>query len=302
MVETMRVIAGSSGFVGDSLCARWRAQGLKFKRLVRRPAASDEESHWDPQTGEIDRELIRDADVEVNLAGVSVSEKYLTQQRKQAILESRLFSTRCLVDALNKSVDKPKRLINASGISYYGDSEELCDEKSPKGQGFLADVCQQWEACLDALASPHTAAAMRIGVVLGAGGGALEEMLKPMRWGIAGRIGNGRQWMSWISLRDLHGIIDFLSEQTDITGAVNAVVPEPIQNEAFMRTLAQIMRRPFFLHAPAWALRLRFGEMADEILLASNRICPHTLQQHGFSFLDTDLESCLRLILERPRA
>ncbi len=298
----MYIVAGASGFVGQALCAQWRERGLPFKRLVRRPVVSDEESQWDPQTGAVDLSLLRQADLVVNLAGVGVSEKRLTTQRKQAILNSRLQATSSLVTALNQITERSCRLINASGISYYGNSDAVCDESSPAGTGFLAGVCQQWEACLEALTAPHSCVAMRIGMVLGAGGGALAEMLKPLRWGIAGRLGHGRQWMSWISRRDLLGVIDFLAERRDLSGAVNAVSPQTMQNEAFMRCLAGVMRRPFLLHAPAWALRLRFGEMADELLLSSNRICPKTLQEHGFSFQDPELESCLRLMLEKPHA
>ena len=300
MPEPLVLIAGSSGFVGQALCASLQQDAVAYRCLVRRPAQADHESSWDPQTGTVDAELFKRVTVVVNVAGAGIADALWTKQRKQLIMSSRVESTRSLVQAINQHASHPCRLINASGLGYYGDSDALCDEDAPMGQNFLASVCQAWEAALADLdqARGHSSVAMRLGMVLGPDGGALAKMLPPMRWGMGGRLGSGKQWVSWVSRDDVVSAIRLFMTNDEIRGPVNLCAPQALPNEAFMRCLAKVLGKPFWAHVPAWILRLRFGQMAKELLLASSRACPNVLQSHGFVFKDPDLEQCLQSILE----
>lgn len=300
MSEQVVLIAGASGFVGQALCASLQQDGVAFRCLVRRQPQAAHESQWDPQRAELDAELMGTAGVVINLAGAGIADALWTKKRKQLILESRVATTRCLVSAINEHAPHGCRLINASGLGYYGDRTELCDETGPLGDTFLAQVCQEWEAALGGLNAEqaHSSVAMRLGMVLGADGGALSKMLPPMRWGLGGRLGSGKQWVSWISRRDVVGAIRFLMAHQEIEGPVNLCAPEALSNDAFMRTLATVLGKPYWAHVPGFILRLRFGQMAKELLLASSRACPKVLQSHGFVFQDPDLEPCLQSILE----
>ena len=294
------VIAGSSGFVGRALCDFLHKQGKPFVRLVRREPLADNESFWQPENDVVDTALFAAATTIINLAGAGIADALWSKRRRQVILNSRIQSTRTLVTAINKHALQPCRLLNASGLGYYGSRDDVCTEDAGLGDGFLAEVCSAWEAPLEHLdeTSGHSAVAMRLGMVLGADGGALSKMLPPMRFGLGGRLGSGKQWLSWVSQRDVVRVISYLMSHADITGAVNVCAPEALQNDAFMRSLAEVLGKPYWAHVPGFILRLRFGQMANELLLGSSRACPNVLQSHGFEFADSDLKQCLQNILE----
>src|SRR5215217_1265955 len=282
-------ISGASGMVGSQLVPFLRAGGHDVVRLVRqRPSAADEIA-WDPATGRIDAPSLEDMDAVIHLAGVSIAGGRWTQSRKAAILNSRLQGTTLLAETLARLQRPPRVLISASGIGYYGDAGNApLTEESPAGAGFLADVCRAWEE----ETAPAGAAGIRVvlprfGVVLAGRGGLLARMIPPFRFGLGGPLGSGEQFMSWIALDDL------------LVGPVNAVAPHAVTNHAFAETLGRVLGRPAVLRAPAPALRLVAGELADELLLASQLARPTRLEDVGFSFAFPTLEVALRHELGR---
>lgn len=293
------ILAGASGLIGSELAAQLRAAGHAVFRLVRREAREADEIGWDPAAATIAGAGITGADAIVNLAGENVGAGRWTAQRREVILRSRIEATRTLVAAMTASPARPAVLINASAVGYYGDGgDEVLTEASGVGRGFLPEVCAAWEREAQAAeALGVRVARLRFGVVLAANGGALAKMLPAFRIGLGGRLGHGRQWMSWISLEDavravLHAIGD-----ARCVGAINVVAPEPLTNAAFTAALGRVLRRPTVLPAPAWALRAALGAMADEALLASSRAQPVALQRAGFSFRHADVETALRAVL-----
>lgn len=288
------LIGGSSGFIGTALCRHLQQSGIRYKRLVRYQAQAADEIFWDPQQGQLDPQQLEQVTHVINLAGAPVADAVWTRRRKQLLYDSRIDSARLLCQRLQTAGRGNCRIISTSGVGYYPCSDELFDEAAAPGEGFLTDVCRDWEATF--AGTNH--ACLRLGVVLGPDGGALQKMLPPLRFGFGGHLGNGRQWMSWISRRDVIAALLFLAGHEEIQGPVNGVSPEPIRNHDFLQTLARVLNKPFWAHVPAWVLRLRFGEMARALLLCSNRVCPSVLHKHGFSFQDSDLESCFESIMK----
>lgn len=251
---------------------------------------------WNPERDEIDRTSLEGFDAVLHLAGENIACRWTTAARER-IRRSRVDGTHLLAAAL-ASLDRPPRvLISASAIGYYGDrGEEILDERSDPGVGFLAEVCREWEAA----ARPAVEAGIRvlhprIGMVLGRGG-ALARMLPIFRLGLGGSLGNGRQYVSWITLEDLLGTFAFSCERTDLIGPLNAVAPQPVSNRRFTKILAAVLHRPAVLPAPAWGMRLLFGSMADELLLAGARVAPAALETAGYRFHDPELERALARI------
>jgi len=295
------VLAGASGLVGRALGSRLAAQGHRVRRLVRRPAAAQDESRWDPAAGECDPALMSGADVVINLAGENLAAGRWTAARREAILRSRVDTTRTLATAMARSARRPAVFINASATGIYGDrGDEVLTESSASGTGFLADVCRAWE---DPLATAAQAGirtvALRTGVVLTPQGGALAKMLPAFRLGAGGRLGSGRQWMSWITLDDLLGVIDHVLTHRECSGPINAVAPQPVTNAEFTAALGRALRRPTVFPVPVFMLRLLFGQMADEALLSSTRAVPKVLLDTGFEFRQGELEPALRQLISR---
>jgi uncharacterized protein (TIGR01777 family) len=237
----------------------------------------------------------------VHLAGESIAGGRWTEARKAAIRESRVAGTRALATALARLTPPPNTLVCASAIGYYGDrGAELLDEKAAPGRGFLSEVCQGWEAAADpARAAGVRVAHLRFGLILDPAGGALAKMLPPFRLGIGGRLGSGRQFMSWVSRSDVIGAILHAIATPALVGPVNVVAPGPTTNAEFTRCLSRALGRPAWFPVPAAAIRLLFGEMGQELLLSSTRVLPARLRETGFRFQDQELEGTLRELLAR---
>jgi uncharacterized protein (TIGR01777 family) len=257
---------------------------------------------WDPEGGTIDRQGLARVDAVVHLAGVSLVAPRWTESHKRAVIASREKGTSLLSEALAGLGTGPRVLISASAIGFYGDrgGEEL-DESSASGLGFLADVCRRWEAATEAADKAGVRTVLlRTGIVLSPDGGSLKLQLPLFRAGLGGRLGDGRQWVSWISIDDEVGAILHALERGDVSGPLNAVAPHPVVNAAFTRTLARVVHRPAVMAAPAPVLRLALGrELADETLLVSQRVIPRQLQDSGYTWRHPELEGALRHLLNR---
>jgi len=293
------LIAGGTGFLGSALTRRLLSHGHKVSLLSRRPstpAAVPPIYHWDPERGEFDGNALSGADAVVNLAWENLAGGRWTRERKQRLVDSRVGGTRFLAQRLAERSPRPRALVNASAVGIYGNrGEEVLTEESPTGAGFLADVCRAWEeAALQARDVDVRVVVARFGIVLDSRGGALASLLPLFRSCLGGALGSGRQWMSWISLPDLLSILEMALEREDASGAWNVVSPAPVRNRDFARTLGRILRRPALLPAPAFALRIVLGEMADEALLSSACVAPKRLTSLGYRFAFEDLDRALR--------
>lgn len=301
----MRIlIGGASGLIGGALLPLLAERGHEVVRLVRAGGGDLAGTvPWDPDKGILDPAKLRGIGAVVHLGGASIASGRWTAARKQAILESRVRSTLLLAERIASapSADRPRAFVVSSAVGYYGDrGEEALSEESGPGEGFLADVCRAWEdAAAPASRAGVRVAQARTGMVLARKGGALQAMLLPFRLGLGGPIGNGRQWWPWISLDDVAAVFVRLVEDEAMSGAVNAVAPEPVTNAAFVRALGRALRRPAVLPAPAFALRLLLGEMADGLLLASAKAMPERLARTGFSYRHPRLDDALRAALVR---
>lgn len=301
--ETARMvvvgITGASGFVGRALTQHLRDRGHDVRRFVRGDARGAADTvAWDPATGQIDRAAALALEAVVHLAGENLASGRWTRARMQAIDDSRGPATERLCRSL-ATLDRPPTLLSASAVGIYGDrGDERLDEQSPAGTGFLADVCRSWERGTDPLRQAGARVAnLRIGLVLGRGGGPLAKMLPVFRLGLGGRLGSGRQWMSWIALVDLLAAIEFALAQRTVEGPVLCVSPAPVTNREFTAALGRALHRPAVLPVPAVALRLLLGRMADAALLAGQRAEPRRLEGWGFRFSCPDLASALRWAL-----
>lgn len=291
------IIAGSSGLVGTALVSFLTEKGHDVQRLVRKnPKGND--IKWDPDALQVDRAPFERADIVINLAGDNVASGYWTQFKKKRILDSRVNTTKTIAQCLMNLNHPPKLWINASATGFYGSrGDEILTEQSTNGSGFLAKVCREWEAAAQpAINAGVNVAFLRTGVVLSSEGGALGKMLTPFKLGLGGKIGSGKQYMSWISIHDMVSIIAFIMEK-GLTGPINIVSPGPVTNEQFTKVLGKVLHRPTFLAMPEFAARFVLGEMADEMLLASQRVEPKKLQAAGYSFIDTNLESTLQKLI-----
>jgi uncharacterized protein len=291
------LITGASGLVGTAATTALRADGHTVGRFVRpggRFAPGD--VRWDPVAAVVYPDAMEGAEAIIHLTGASIGEGRWTQERKSVLSTSRLASTRLLIDAIAKLRQKPRTLLAASAIGYYGSrGDELLTESSSNGSGFLARLAREWEAeSLRAQSLGIRTVLLRFGMILSSYGGALPKMLTPFKVGLGGHLGSGRQWMSWIVLEDVVGVIRVALADEGLSGPMNVVAPNPVQNANFTRLLASVLRRPAMLPAPAFMLRLALGEMADELLLASQRVHPQRLIEAGLKFRYPDLESALR--------
>ncbi len=298
----MRVIVtGSHGLIGSALIAALTAAGHQPVRVVR-GSADVGEIRWDPESGMLDGRDLAGMDAAVHLAGEALGAKRWNAQQKHRILDSRVRGTELLCRRLAEVDPRPGVLVAGSAIGFYGDrgSEEL-DEHSGPGTGFLAEVAQQWEGATSAAADAGIRVVrMRSGVVLSPAGGALQKQLPLFRAGLGGRLGSGRQYLSWVSLDDEVGAILFALAAGDLAGPVNVTSPNPVTNADFTRTLGAVLGRPAILAVPRIGLAtLLGGEMADEMLLGGQRVLPKQLLEHGYRFAQPDLEPALRHLLGR---
>jgi uncharacterized protein (TIGR01777 family) len=291
-------ISGAHGLLGRALVPFLNTGGHATRRLVR-GAAGGSDFQWDPVQGTIDRAAFAGQDGVVHLAGESIAESRWTPARKARMRDSRVDGTRLLARTLADLPHPPRVLVCASAIGFYGDRQETeLTEDSPIGKGFLADVCGAWEeAARPAVEAGIRVVHLRIGVVLTPAGGALQRMLLPFRLGAGGRLGSGRQWMSWISVDDAIAALHHALVHDSLAGPVNVTAPGAVRNAEFTRVLGKVLSRPTLAAVPGFALRLALGEMADELLLASARVLPARLLASGFRFSHPTLEPALRHLL-----
>src|SRR5260370_14585787 len=300
------LVAGSSGLVGTALGSALARAGHTVCRLVRPQSSANERAKegfavaWNPATGELGGAGVG-ADAVVNLAGASIADGRWSKQRKELLRVSRVDTTRALVNALAKMNARPSVLVSASAIGIYGNrGDETLTEESTPGTDFLAGLAQEWEAeALKAEALGIRVMLARFGIILAREGGALPKMLTPFKLGAGGRLGSGKQWMSWVTLEDVVGILRSAIENAAVGGAINILAPQPVQNSEFTKILAKAVHRPALFPAPAFVLRLALGEMADALLLSSQRVAPQALEKLGYRFLHTDLNSGLAAVLGR---
>jgi uncharacterized protein (TIGR01777 family) len=326
------VMAGSSGLVGSALTDSLVRDGHTVVRLVRSGSGAEKESGdkrnqaknrtaappnssakiidvaWNPNTCDLegepfgaDQEKVEGSDALVNLAGASIAGAGWTPERKAVLRSSRVHITRELICSIEKLEDGPKTIVSASAVGYYGNrGDELLTEESKPGDDFLAKLASEWEAeAVKAEALGLRVVRLRFGIILAKHGGALPQMMRPFKFGLGGRIGSGQQWVPWITLRDVVSVIRETLQNRAITGAVNVVSPQPVRNVDFAKALGRAMHRPAIVPAPAFALELALGEMA-EMLLASQRVAPSRLEQFGFRFSQRDLNSALASVLAEP--
>jgi uncharacterized protein (TIGR01777 family) len=274
--------------------------GHEIVSLVRHKSEGASEIEWHPNQRSIDSERVSGFDVVVHLAGESIASGRWTDEKKRKIRESRVDGTTLLSRALAQSSKAPAAFISASAIGYYGNrADELLNEKSAPGNDFLAEVCVAWErATGEAEARGVRTVHARFGIILDQEGGALAKMLTPFRMGVGGRIGDGKQWMSWIALVDVLKGLKFVIENESIAGPVNFVAPNPVTNGEFTKTLGDALSRPTLFPMPSFAVRLAFGEMADALLLSSAKVEPKRLQESGYRFEFENLQPALAAILK----
>jgi uncharacterized protein len=301
------LITGSTGLVGTALTQDLQRAGHTVCRLIR-PNTSPQaisnsqgfDVNWNPATGELGGAAVG-ADAVVNLAGASIADGRWTPQRKQLLRSSRVDTTRALVQALAKMSARPRVLVSASATGYYGNrGDETLTEASQPGNDFLSGIAKEWESeALKAEALGIRVVRVRFGVILSKHGGALPQMMRPFQFGVGGKIATGKQWMSWITLDDAVAILRLALENANITGSLNVVSPHPVTNTEFTKLLAATLHRPALFPAPAFALRLLLGEMADALLLSSQRVLPAQLQTFNYPFLHPNLRTALISVMAK---
>ena len=304
-------VTGASGFLGRAAVDALRADGHDVRRLVRRSAAAPDEVSWDPKAGTVDLDALAGAEAVVHLAGAGVGDQRWSPAYKEEIRASRIDGTRTMAAACASLSPRPRVLVSSSAIGYYGDTgEKPVDESGANGSGFLAEVTREWEAQTE----PADSAGVRVvhtrtGVVMSEQGGTLGGTVRafgvPIRLmllfkaGLAGPLGSGRQWVSWVSLADYVAAIRFLLDADDITGPVNVTAPQPVRNKDWVRAIGRAVNRPVVVPVPAFALRAAIGQFADEAVLVSQRVLPRRLEEAGFVFTQPDIEQALAHELTR---
>lgn len=301
MQTTQIVLSGVSGLIGSALMHRFGKEQIPYYRLVRRPAAiNGSEVYWDPEASNPipEASMLDGVTAAIHLGGANIAGQPWTEAYKRELIASRLGPTRILAETLAGLRNKPHTFLCASAIGFYGQGDDPKTEESASGEGFLADLCRDWERATEpAAAAGIRVVHLRFGVVLGPGGGMMGKVLPLFRCGLGGKIGSGRQWMSWISLQDTVRAIVFLLNHPEVKGAVNLVAPVPVTNSEFTRALGHLLHRPTAFPAPAFLLKLIFGQMAQETMLASTRAIPARLEAAGFQFEHPRIEEGLQSAL-----
>ncbi len=292
-------VSGSSGLIGTALCQSLVRSGHQVSKLVRRTATRPDEVPWDPSAGTLDPAALEGTDAVVNLSGAGIGDKRWTDVYKRELLDSRVATTSLLADTIARMDRKPQVFLSGSAVGIYGErGDQALTEQSDAGSGFLADICRQWEDATTAASEAGVRVAhLRTGVVLADRGGALGKMLPLFRFGLGGKMGNGRAYWSWISLADEVGAIEFLLEQP-VSGAVNLTAPAPATNAEFTKALGQALHRPTLLPVPSFGPKLLLGgELADALLFTSARVVPQVLLDAGYRFRHPDLASAFHYVL-----
>lgn len=289
------LIAGASGMVGSALIPALEAGGAEVTRLVRSSARAGE-IEWHPNNDQIDAARLEGFDAVINLAGENIAAGRWTDDQKRKIRDSRVHGTHLLTEAIAKLSLRPAVFICASATGIYGDrGDEMLDEQSESGGGFLAGVCREWEQATEpAVQAGVRTVNLRFGPILAREGGMLAKLLTPFKMGMGGKVGSGKQYISWVAIEDAVGAIKLALNEESFRGPVNIVSPNPVTNEVFTKTLGHVLSRPTALAMPAFAVRLAFGEMADEMLLVSQRVLPKKLTDAGYEFQQPELEGALR--------
>ncbi|MEM7230697.1 MAG: TIGR01777 family oxidoreductase [Planctomycetota bacterium] len=302
------LISGATGLVGRSLTQALEDEGHQVIRLLRPSSKSGGSSRtvtWDPIAGTVDEEALRASEVDavVHLAGEGIADGRWNEARKKRIRNRRVDGTRVLAEAVSRLESPPSVFVCASAIGYYGNrGDELLNEDSPPGGGFLPDVCRDWEGATVSLDETETRVVhVRIGIILSKDGGALQKMLLPFKMGVGGKVGDGKQYMSWISIDDMVRVLVTAIENAELEGPVNAVAPNPVTNLEFTKSLGKALSRPTVFPMPAFAARLAFGELANDLLLGSLRVDCARLRDVGFEFQQPGLDGALREVLQRKR-
>jgi len=292
--HTHILVTGASGLIGSALVPLLKSQGYQVHSLAR--SANNNRPYWDIEKQEIHLNGVPEPDIIIHLAGLNIGQSRWSPSVKQDIVESRLRSTQLLVDHINQRENPPSLFICASAIGYYGNSgAQPMDETEPQGQDFVSQLAAQWEAVSQRVKQATTRVVnLRTGIVLDAKQGALAKMLPPFKMGVGGKIGSGKQMMSWIDLQDEINAILFIINHPQLTGPVNLVSPLAVNNETFTRTLAKILKRPCLLPLPAFIVKLLFAQMGEELLLSSTHVRPTKLLQAGFTFEYASLEESLK--------
>ena len=293
------LVSGASGPIGSALVSALTAAGHGVSRLVRRPPAGPGEVQWNPMQA-VPPEKVSGYDAVVHLSGESIASHW-DQKKRQAIRDSRIISTRHVAQALAQCAAKPRVLITASAIGFYGNrGQEMLTENSTPGYNFLGMVCREWEKATEpAKEAGIRTVQLRIGIMLSLAGGALKQMVKPFRFGLGGIIGNGKQYWSWVAIEDVVGAMQHALTHEGLSGPVNVVSPNPVSNIEFTRAIAQVVRRPALFPLPPFAVRLFFGQMGEELMLASARVLPTKLEASGYKFRYPELKPALVDILRR---
>jgi len=300
-------VTGATGFIGRALCKKLykRCEVVALTRSKQRAKTIFDDSikivEWNGRDGGEWEDCINGCDAIVNLAGANVASGRWSQKRKEDILQSRLNTIYALRDAIDKANKKPKVFVQASAIGFYkSQSEEMLDENSEGGEGFLAKVCQEVEKATEEIESSGIRLVIiRTSVVLGSGGGALPQMIQPFKFYVGGYPGSGRQWMSWISLEDEIAAIQYLLEHNQLNGVFNLTSPNPVINRDFFKTLGRVLGRPCWLPVPEIALKIFFGEMVDELFFSSQKVYPKRLLDEGYEFRYPDLQNDLNIIVKK---
>lgn len=291
------VIAGGSGFIGEPLVRRLVARGDDVAVLSRDPAKvqAGRGVAWDGRTQGAWSDEVAKADAIVNLAGENVGEGRWTDERKKKLIASRIDATGAIVQALRNAPPRDRVLVNASAVGYYGfdRGDEEFDENGTRGRGFLAELVEKWEAAAREAEPLARLVLLRFGVALAPDGGALQKMMLPFKLGAGGPVGNGRQWMSWIDRDDAVRAVEWAIDNRGARGVYNATAPQPVRNRDFARALGRALHRPAFMPAPAFALRIAFGQMAEEVLLGGQRVVPRRAEREGFRFDHPTLDAAL---------
>jgi uncharacterized protein len=295
------LISGATGLIGKHLIPTLEAKGHEIFSLVRNAPKNDHEIQWDAMEGfaEGEQAKLEGMDAVIHMAGEPIAQTW-TKDKKRLIKESRTIGTRTLVNALGKTKEAPKHFISASAIGYYGNREdEILTEESAPGEGYLPEICTEWEN--EARKAADFGARVvftRTGIVLAKDGGALSQMLTPFGFGVGGVVGSGKQWMSWIALEDMIAIMNFVLENEKVRGAVNATAPNPVTNQTFTKTLGEVLNRPTFIPVPEFAVKFMFGEMGETLLLQGMRVVPKKLEDLGFTFKYPELKEALKAAME----
>jgi len=294
----MRIlITGASGLIGTALQKSFEEKGYEMLLASRSEPKSERDIQWNADAGFADEDLLRleGLDAVIHFAGESISALRWTDEKKKAIRDSRVHGTRTMIEAFARLEKKPKVFISASAIGFYGDrGDEEMTETSSVGDTFLSEVSKEWESeSRRAEDMGIRTVLLRNGIVLSKDGGALATMMTPFKLGVGGVVGSGKQWMSWVSLDDAVGIVNYALENENLRGAVNVVSPNPVTNEEFTKTLGEVLYRPTFLPLPEFVVNLVFGEMGDALLIDSTRVVPKRLLDSGFKFRYPEIKSAL---------